>query len=294
MGCPNLAELVKMNINSNYHNKNNISFNSGMTPVIKSAILNSRPDDISQSFYNRGITTQFSEDRTIAWCCAKVCEIIDELNNRYNIQIALPKGIIVEDFNKLDIENKSARGFVNLFPSKIYKNSDEVIPEQTIFFNSSENIDSWEYIDEATDYKFLTGKINTSHFLSSFLHEFSHVQHEQNLLNIFGMENLERKLAKLLSVEKIKEFQQKFKFSLGDRMCQKASEGPLEPVAYGLSKGFVDSITEDLQVKANPFDQYPFAPISFWQKIKPMKAIKPEDDLNEILYKLYNGRFYFS
>ncbi len=54
----------------------------------------------------------------------------------FGLKLALPKGIFVEDFKDLNVDNPSMYGFCNLAPTKLKKNSDEITPSRIIFFNS--------------------------------------------------------------------------------------------------------------------------------------------------------------
>ena len=65
---------------NNIIHKNNynisISFKAGLTPKIMKDIQAVNPTEISQYLSNKEIVTNFQDNKIIAWCCAKVVEII--------------------------------------------------------------------------------------------------------------------------------------------------------------------------------------------------------------------------
>ena len=60
------------------------------------------------------------------------------MNEKYGLNLGIPKGIFVEDFKKLKIAEKEAAGFLNFAPAKLYLGNDKITPEKTIFFNEFE------------------------------------------------------------------------------------------------------------------------------------------------------------
>ena len=71
---------------NNIIHKNNynisISFKAGLTPKIMKDIQAVNPTEISQYLSNKEIVTNFQDNKIIAWCCAKVVEIIEYINNQ--------------------------------------------------------------------------------------------------------------------------------------------------------------------------------------------------------------------
>ena len=68
--------------------------------------------------------------KLIAWCSLQCLKLIKFMNEKYGLNLGIPKGIFVEDFNKLKIVEKEATGFLNFAPAKLYLGDDKIIPEK--------------------------------------------------------------------------------------------------------------------------------------------------------------------
>ena len=116
----------------------NLSYKSGLTQGMKLEIAKTNPAQIQTNLAKYGINADFRNNKFVAWASSKCFELIDELNQKFSLNLGLPNGIFVENFNNIDTKNKDIYGFCNLAPSKLYIDSDIKIPEKTIFFNEFE------------------------------------------------------------------------------------------------------------------------------------------------------------
>lgn len=283
---------------NNIIHKNNynisISFKAGLTPKIMKDIQAVNPTEISQYLSNKEIVTNFQDNKIIAWCCAKVVEIIEYINNHYNQKLSLPKGIFVENFNNLKIPSTNIFGFCNLQPVKLYHNN-EVIPSRVLFFNSFKNKNdshlNWNNLDTISDNRFLEKQSGTDYFLDIFLHEFFHASHEDRLINKLGSRKL-AKLFKLLNDDKfIEEYPKKFGLKIS-QICDYALINPMEAVACDMSRITVNSLNkETLLPESNPFIGTPYEKLSFWKRINIPYYQLEEKPLIEILRDFWNGKF---
>ena len=105
-----------MKIQSNH---NSITFNAGLTSKMKSEIAHCDINKITKELAKSGISADFKNNKAVAWCSIKGIEIIKELNKKFNLNLAFPRGIYVEDFNNLLISDKMSAGFYNIEPKKI-------------------------------------------------------------------------------------------------------------------------------------------------------------------------------
>lgn len=185
-----------------------ISFKAGLTIKFAEEIRNTDVLEISDRLARRGIETDFKGNKVVAWCCEKTVSIFQQLNEKFGADLALPKGIYVEDFAKLNIDSPAALGFCNLRPTELKKNSNEIIPSRTLFFNSFETLPKqippekkwlwdWNYINKITDFNYAIKQSATDFFLDPFFEENIHVSHEDRLLRKFGGKTLAKKLIKL-------------------------------------------------------------------------------------------------
>lgn len=253
--------------------KNNYSFNfkSGLTNNMKKEILSCDVQKISNEFSKQGIVTDFKNNQVVAWSSLKCLEIIKSINKQFDLNLALPKGIFVEDFRNLNILNTKALGFCNTFPTKVYKDFEQKFPEKTIFFNeymkgfSSEGNLSWENIDEYADYNKMMSYSSTDFFLDIILHEFTHVIHIDNLLKKLGVENYLKGLVDLK--EKNSSFRKKYYNKIAYNSCLYAGTNPMESVACDMSKRIITSLNQ-VELKPNfdftecsPYKEYSFKDI---------------------------------
>lgn len=289
------------------HQRNNISFEAGLTPKMMQEIQNADVLEISHRLAKKGIPTDFKDNKVIAWCCGKTVDIFEQLNKKYHIKLALPKGIFVKDFEQfnfddLNINTNNMYGFCNLTPTKLIKNSDEITPSKVIYYNTLKqkmanapsNIQwlyNWNNIDQIADRNYATGFRSTDIFLEHIINEFLHVIHLSNMQSKLDGTNLVKELELINSKDYIKKYQDKYskKVSL---ICGYAKETPLEAVACDMSRVIANSLDkETLMPTRNPFIGTPYENLSFWQRVNLPDYSDEERPLNEILRRFWNGKF---
>lgn len=275
--------------NNNYSKPQNfqVNFEAGLTPKMIQEIQRADVLEISSNLAKKGILTDFQENKIVAWGCEKTVDIFEQLNKKYKLKLALPKGIYVKDFNLLH-ENPNVLGTCNMLPSKLIKNSDERIPERTIFFNSLHN---WENIDKISDNDYARGLSSTPHFLNFGLHEAIHSSHEYRLLEKQGADILAKELRLYKKEKQIIEFQRKY----GERIsqiCNSAQADPFEAIACDIPRVIINALDEEtLLPTKNPFIGTPYENLSFWQRVDMPNYSDQERPLNEILRNFWNGKF---
>ena len=121
------------------------------------------------------------------------------------------------------------------------------------------------------------------------MHEFSHVSHEDRLLNQFGG----KKLAKLLESLSEDEQLQKYRNVYGNsvrQICNYAENSPLDALACDIPRVIVNVLDkETLMPTRNPFIGTPYEKLHFWQRAP--KYSGKDKFLNEILRNFWNGKF---
>lgn len=264
----------------------NVSYKAALTPMLKIEIQQVDALEISNKLTKNNIQNDLRNNKVVAWCCDKTIQILQQINKKYGQKLPLPKGIYVEDFNNLDVEDPLIIGTCNLRPSRLRKNSTDRIPSRTIFFNS---IHDWENIDSISDSQYAAKNFSTDFFLYPFLHEFVHVIHENYLLDKFGGEKLAQILEKANEADTLKAFRDKYGKTVS-QICTYASNTPLDTIACDISKRIADSVDkETLMPTQNPFASTPYGKIPFWRKTPKYNG--PNDSLNEILRNFWNGKF---
>ncbi len=206
------------------------------------------------------------------------------------LKLGLPKGIFVEDFGKLNISEKKAAGLLNFAPTKLYSDKDIIVSEKTVFFNEHSPFNHkngnffWDNIDTISDRNFETNFSATDFFLDTFLHEFAHAAHEDNLMNKYNGKRLVNLLQKCLSPQNIQNFQTKYK-DLFSKICQYADTNPLDTVACDLSKRIIESLDKNLLVVQNNFiKNSPYRRFSLFGT--------PFDELQQKLREYWKGNFF--
>ncbi len=259
----------------------NIMFNAGLTKQMRADIKNCNVKEIENFFAKKDINTNFGNNNIIAWCCLKCFQIISAFNKRYKMNLGVPNGIFAENFQKLNAVEEESLGIANFAPTYLYKDSDVIVPEKTIFFNS--NYD-WTGMDSMSDMCFEKGLSSTNFFLETFLHEFMHVIHEDNLINKLGGEKLILFLDKLNNLKTIEKFQNDYAKALS-QICHYAASHPIEAVACDLSKRGINSINrENLGINRNIFDSSPYCKKLYSNTKKGSKT-------DFVLRSLWNGKF---
>lgn len=261
---------------------NNLTFNAGLTKQMKSEISACKVDNIEKLFAKNNISTDFKNNKVLAWCCAKCFQFVKELNRKYNLNLGVPEGIFAEDFRELKNINEYSAGFTNFAPAYLYRKKDVIVPEKTIFFNTNE-ID-WNEIDSIADKCFERGISATDFFLENILHEFMHVIHESNLLKKLDGEEVVKRLISICDPAYLDNFLLKHSKSLS-KICHYAASNPMETVACDLANRGVKSINkENLSATGNIFKSSPY-------EKKLHIGIKRETKNDILLRRFWNGNF---
>lgn len=291
--------------------KQNITFEAGLTPKMWQEIQGTDVLSISNKLAKKGIPTDFQGNKIIAWCSDKSVEIFEQLNKQFGTNFRLPKGIYVEDFNKLNIDDSNLFGFCNAFPTELKKSSTEIIDGGTLWFNSFETAlkdvpqcDKWAYdwnnINEITDKRFAKKSIPTDHFLYTPIHEFAHNTHEFHILGLLtnaNENNAGNMLLELFELTKNPKYIAKFK-QKNERVlsgvCKNATIDPAEAIACDIPRHILSSLDKDsLMLVKNPFkgakyyrqDSHKPSLMSATQYLS--KNVK----LNNLLRNFWNGKF---
>ena len=250
-----------------------ITFKAGLTSNFKRCIKYSDTRKISLALMNNGIESDFKNNKVLAWASFQCFRIINALNNWYNLNLGLPKGIFVEDFNKLKIKDKAATGFLNFAPTKLYIGEDKVTPEKTIFFNEFKGFnysggnEYWDRIDTILDENFDKHFTSTDFFLEPILHEFLHAVHEQNLIQKLGANKAVKLLEETLNPQKLETFRAKYG-RMFEKICTYASESPFEAVACDFSKRTIENLDKTTLLPQSNFIQR-----SPYRNLSPLKRL---------------------
>ena len=266
-------------------NKYSPNFQAGLTKQIQSEIKRCDIKKISKAFTRAGIETDFKNNKTIAWCSLKCLKIFK------NLGLPLPKGVFVEDFNKLNIGDLNVSAFNNVLPTFLYKDNNEITEGQTIFFNEfvQENFSGgnryWDNIDKISDEDYDLDESSTSHFLYTFLHEFAHSAHEGNLINLIGAKKMSDFFLKSYNPEYCFQYQTKFKKLLSN-ICHCATISPVESVACDLPEKIVKKMNNSLDIEPNFVLDTPYKNYSFFRRFF---GIELNDTKESLLKNIWNG-----
>ncbi len=280
-----------MNINQYKRQPDTLqNFTAGFTRKMKQEAMRCDVYKISRDLSKKGINCDFKDNRIIAWCVYKSAGIIDEINNRFNLQLGLPVEVVVEDFNLLRLK-ESVFAFCNFAPTKLYKINDKITQGKVIFINEFKEYSYkngnkfWENIDNISDIEYANKNAPTDFFLNVFLHEFGHIMHEQNMLNKMGGYSMIDKLAKVLLPEALIEYQNMYK-KIVSVICDYASYSPLETVACDLSKRLVENLDKNRLIPCSNF-------IKDSPYTQNLLRIFTEfnNPLNRLLRNIWNGNF---
>lgn len=272
----------------------NINFRAGLTQQIRREIAVTDVAKVSAYFNKQGIQNDFKQNKLIAWSSLKCLEIIKTLNKEYNLRLGLPNGIFVEDFKLLHISNQQSAGVTNFAPCQLHLNNRIISPEKTIFFNEFKDFNHsggneyWDKIDSISDASFSDKFSATDFFMEVFFHEFSHVIHEENLIEKLGGKKTVETIKKVLSSDYIPHFRAKNK-DLLDTICEYASLNPFEAVACDLSKRFIENVDKNkLTIDQNFISKSPYKERHFFSL--PLIQAKTSP-LSDLLRKCWNGKF---
>ncbi len=245
-------------LKTNNINYDKISFKAGLTTQMKYEINNCNADKVSNVLKNINIDSDFKENKVIAWCTLKCIELITAFNKKYGLNLTLPKGIFVENFNNLNIKQKNAFGFMNFAPTFLHTDKEIITPEKTIFFNEFSEMNYtggnviWEQIDKIADINFNNGAATTDFFLETFLHEFAHTIHEGNMIaKIRDSSDLIKIIFAMLKNEN--PLFQNLQSEIAEKICQYATTNQLEMIACDVTKQILNNISKDTLQPVNNF-----------------------------------------
>lgn len=276
--------------NINNFSSNKTTFRAGLTKQIKSEISSCDVRKISHELRNVNIESDFKGNKVVAWCAFRCTKLITEINNRYGLNLALPKGIFVEDFSKLNVNNQDALGFMNFAPTFLYSDKKIITPEKTIFFNEFKDMNYkggnkiWEQVDEIADMNFENKGATTDFFLETFLHEFAHVMHEGNMqTKIHNGADLVKIIISMIKSQN--QIFQKLQPEISEKICQYAITNQLEMTACDLTKRVLDNTSrETLQPNGNFTQNSPYKIRNIFSKI-----FSSTDNLEDLLKNTWNG-----
>ncbi len=288
--------------NNNSPQPKNIVFGAGLTREIGREMRNVNVLEISDRLTQKGIPTDFKGNKVIAWCSAKTIEVFQQLNKNFQTHLALPKGIYVEDFAGLNVDSQTMLGFCNLLPTKLIKGSSEIIPSRTVFFNTFETakkqlppeeqwLFDWNYINEIADVNYAAKQSSTNHFLYFFMHELSHVVHEDRLLNKLGGQALAKRIEFVKNAKQIEEYQKKYGQKIS-KICEYALTDQFEAIGCDIPRRIANTLDNETLIPIkNPFLGTPYERLSLRQRINIPFYSDEKRPLDEILRNFWNGKF---
>ena len=277
--------------NINNFSSNKTTFRAGLTNQIKNEINSCDVRKISHELRNVNIESDFKGNKVVAWCVFRCTKLITEINNKYGLNLALPKGIFVEDFSKLNVNNQDAFGFMNFAPTFLHSDKKIITQEKTIFFNEFKDMNYkggnkiWEQADEIADMNFENKDATTDFFLEIFLHEFAHVIHEGNMQTKIhnGLDLVNIIISMLKSQHPAF---QKLRPEISEKICQYATTNQLEMTACDLTKRILDNASrETLQPIGNFTRNSPYKVKNIFKEIFTLN-----NKFNELLQNTWNGK----
>lgn len=272
------------NYTSKKKNHPEIAFKSGLTDTVKLGIKYCEPEQISKELLKMKIKTDFSSNKIVAYCISQSLKTISRINIKYKTNFKLPKEIYVKDFNELNIDNPNIPAFCNWLPAKVVKNSNQVFPERTLFFNSRFN---WQSLNEITEAQHNSDFWSSDHFLAVFFHELGHEVHNENLLRKKSFRKLQEYFECLKNPSSIVAYREKYKQEL-QKISGEAKLSPFEAEAEDFCKraiSFMGGKKDNFL-----FNSYKkFTPIESLLSIFN-KKIKENIKQQELLRKIWNGK----
>lgn len=275
----------------NNFSSNKATFRAGLTNQIKNEINSCDVRKISHELRNFYIESDFKGNKVIAWCALQCTKLITEINNRYGLNLALPRGIFVEDFSQLNVNNQDAFGFMNFAPTFLHSDKKIITSEKTIFFNEFKDMNYkggnkiWEQADEIADMNFENKGATTDFFLETFLHEFAHVMHEGNMqTKIHNGADLVKIIISMIKSQN--PIFQKLQPEISEKICQYAITNQLEMTACDLTKRVLDNTSrETLQPIGNFTRNSPYKVKNIFKEIFILN-----NKFNELLQNTWNGK----
>ena len=276
--------------NINNFSSNKTTFRAGLSKQIKSEINSCDIRKISNELRNFNIESNFKGNKVIAWCALQCTKLITEINNRYSLNFALPRGIFVEDFNRLNVNNQDAFGFMNFAPTFLHSDKKIITPEKTIFFNEFKDMNYkggnkiWEQADEIADMNFENRSATTDFFLETFLHEFAHVIHEGNMQTKIHNGSILVNIIISMLKNQNPAFQ-KLRPKISENICRYATTNQLEMTACDLTKLILDNTSKEKLLPIKNFtNNSPYEKQSFFNNF-----FNKKDKLDKLLKKTWNG-----
>lgn len=270
-----------MNVLSSQNKTYDLNFKSGLSNSIINEFSSSTLEKTSNYFVKNKVDTDFKHNKAIAFCCAKAIESLLFINKKFGTKFLLPNKIIVEDFTKLKGDLDDSWGICNLLPTKLYKQSDTIIPERTVFFNSNKMTQNdkrlLEYMNDVAEFQKSRNLESSNHFLIKFTHELAHSSHEANLLNHYSVNKIPQLLNEAF---KSVEDQNKLKDLFEEKICNSTGANPLEVIAFDLSKVLLNPSIETLK---------PYKGLNLFSRF--ILKNNKENNLSVILKKYWNGIF---
>ena len=269
---------------------NKPSFRAGLTKKFKNEINYCSVQKISKELETLNIKTDFKGNKLLAWCALQCTKLITEINNRYGLNLALPKGIFVEDFSRLKVNTKDAYGFMNMTPAFLYSDKNVLVPEKTIFINEFKemNYDGgntiWDLVDELADMNFENKTTTTDFFLETFLHEFAHVMHEGNMQKNHSSSELVKIIISMVKGQE--PAFQKLKPEITEKFSEYATTNPLEMIACDLSKRIINCTSKETLQPIGDFTiNSPYKKQNLFKRLFERK-----DNLEKMLKNTWNGK----
>ncbi len=276
-----------MKIQNNY---TNTAFNAGLTASMKSQISSCKPRKIEKVFEKEGISANFKNNKIVAWSSLKCLEFIKSLNKNYGLNLCLPRGVFVEDFNNLNV-NVNAHGLCNTLPTFLHKGCESITPEKTVIFNEHKDYnyeggnDFWDNLDDTTSFYYEKKYSPTDFFLEIFLHEFGHAAHMGNLINLLGGQKYFDTVIASIKDEAREAFTTKYR-ELLERICLFATENPFEAVAYDLTSREIANMDKNTLLPTSNFIK-----TSPYQNRDISDIFVKEDVFNNSLHEFWKGNF---
>lgn len=265
---------------------NKITFGAGWNAKVEEEIRTCNIAEISQKLAKLGIESDFKDNKVVAWCCEKVANIYNQLNEKYKLDLDLPKCIFVEDFSDVINYESNIASLCYWVPSKCLKNSERIFPEKTLFFNSE---CKWENLNQLTEGTYKNKDFSSDHFLTLFIHEFGHAAHDGHLLKKYNPETLSDILDTTLTNKYALNYQIKYR-NLLSKISRRATINQFETIADDMTKKIASSIDESFNIIKNPFQSSSYPKCDDISSIPGSLTLESIQDLfrEEILIKSWN------
>lgn len=258
-----------------------LSYTGGLNKQMVSEIKRTNISSIENRLNTQGINADFAGNKFIAWSSLKVTELVNNLNKKFHLNIELPRNIFVKNLTELHTDDTAVSyGITNFLPCRLYKNNNDIMPAMTVIFNKEF---PWHMVDEISDYEYHTKNTTSNFFLESFIHEFSHIAHEGNLLNKFGVDDTVKKLVALNNPNNNNRYKLIYGSLAKENICNYAQECLFDLTACDMSKRIIDKLDKNtITPFDNPFKNSPYEKIKF-------NLFPQIGTLSKLLKKNYNG-----